>query len=138
MQLSTFRKQDGFVRETIKYFALIVVIMVMVLDTIAVAQVQLTVRDNATVAASDAHDQYVQGSTWPQSQQVAASYVEAKGSRFISASMSGAADRQSTVISVTAERGAHTYVYHYFTKLPWGLGDRVDNLLNPTATGISP
>ena len=35
---------------------------------------------------------------------------------------------------MTAERSADTIVYKYLTHLPW-VGDRVDNLLNPTAVG---
>jgi hypothetical protein len=47
------------------------------------------------------------------------------------------ANKADAVVTVVVERGTDTYVYHYLTKLPWGLGERVDNLLNPTATGTS-
>lgn len=125
------------IRDVIKYFALFVVILVMILDAIAVLQVQLTVRDNASVAADKALAAYIDNASWAASVQVAESYVEEKGSRFVGASQSGASRRPEEVVTVTAERKSKTYVYHYFTKLPWGLGERVDNLLNPTATGDS-
>jgi hypothetical protein len=122
---------------TIKYAAIVVIFMVMVLDAIAVIQAQIAVRDNATVAANDAKDAYVNLQSMRQATNVASSYIEAKGGTFIGAHFSQAANRESTAVTVTAERQAHTYVYHYLEHLPWGLGKRVENLLNPTASGSS-
>lgn len=137
MQLNRFRRQDGFVRETIKYFAIFVVFLVMVLDAIAVIQGQIAVRDNASVAATEAQQAYVGGQTTQQAQDLARTYVIAKGSKFVNATFSDTATREDTVVTVMAERQTHTYLYHYLSHLPWGIGHRVDNLLNPTASGTS-
>jgi hypothetical protein len=134
VDLTRLKRQDGLVREAVKYFALFVVILVMILDAIAVLQVQLSVRDNAKVAAGEALSQYANGASRGQAEDAAQSYVEAKGGRYLSAHWSGGPARDDTVVTVTAERDSSTYLYRYFTYLPWGLGERVDNLLNPTAT----
>ena len=137
MQLNRFRRQDGVVREAIKYFAIVVIFMVVILDAIAVIQAQIAVRNTASGAAGQARTSYVEGEDAAQAKEVASSYVEAKESRFISATLSETANRADVVVTVTAQRTTDTYVFHYLTKLPWGLGERVDDLLNPTATGSS-
>jgi hypothetical protein len=133
VQPSRLRRQDGFVRETIKYFAIFVVFLVMILDAVAVLQVQLSVRDNAKSAAQEAQQQFVSGGSTKQAQMAAKSYLDSKDARYISATVTPGVNGGDPVVTVVAERSAHTYVYHYFEKLPWGLGKRVTNLLNPTA-----
>ena len=137
MQFNRFRRQDGMAREAIKYFAIVVIFMVMILDTVAVIQTQVAVRNTATDAAVQAKAAYSEGQNVAQAKDVASAYVEAKGSRFISATVPATANKDTVVVTVIAERDTHTYVYHYLTKLPWGLGERVDNLLSPTATRTS-
>jgi hypothetical protein len=133
MTLERLKRQDGFVRETVKYFALFVVILIMILDAIAVVQVQMTVRSNASDAAKEAAAKYADGATWAHTHQIAETFVKAKDSRFVDATKSEGSRPEDTVITVIAERSSHTYLYHYFTNLPWGIGERIDNLLNPTA-----
>ena len=137
MRLNRFRRQDGMVREAIKYLAIVVIFMVLVLDTIAVVQTQIVVRNTASDAAEQAKAAYTEGQNAAQAKNVASTYVEAKGSRFISATLPVTANKADAVVTVVVERGTDTYAYHYLTKLPWGLGERVDDLLNPTATGTS-
>jgi hypothetical protein len=128
------RRQDGIARDVVKYLAVFVVILVMILDLVAVVQVQLTVREQATTAAEKGLEAYVDAGTRRSAEEAARDYLVGHDSEYISMTLTPARSRNEASVKVIAERSAKTYVYRYLTHLPY-VGDRVDNLLNPTATG---
>jgi hypothetical protein len=128
------RRQDGAVRDVIKYLALAVVIVVIVLDAVAVVQTQLSIRQKATDAAKAARSEYVETGSEKAATAAARSYLETRDATFIAATIDASGDVDKTVVVVTAEDGAETFVYKYLTRLPWA-GERVENLLEPTVVG---
>jgi Flp pilus assembly protein TadG len=128
------RRQDGVVRDVLKYLVLFVVVLVLILDAVAVIQVQLSVRQQTTDAADSARSVYVETGSTRLAKQAAEDYLGRHDSTYISSTVNTAGTRDQAVVTVTGERSADTIVYKYLTHLPW-LGERVENLLNPTAVG---
>lgn len=128
------RRQDGMIRDVVKYLALFVVVLVLILDAVAVIQAQVSVREQASDAADIARSTYVETGSERAAKTAAESYLLSHDSRFLSATLSTQGGRDNTVASVTAERSADTFVYRYLVRLPL-VGERVDNALNPTAVG---
>jgi hypothetical protein len=128
------RRQDGAVRDVVKYLILFAVVLVIILDGVAVIQVQLSVRQHTSDAADSARSVYVETGSTGKAKEAAKDYLESRDSVFISASVNTAGTRDQAVVTVTGERSADTIVYKYLTHVPW-VGERVENLLNPTAVG---
>jgi hypothetical protein len=128
------KRQDGAVRDAVKYLALTVVIVVIVLDAVAVVQTQLSVRQKATDAAKAARSEYVETGSEKAARAAARSYLESRDAVLIAATFDSSGDRDKAVVAVTAEDSAETLVYKYLTRLPWA-GERVENLLEPTVVG---
>jgi hypothetical protein len=128
------RRQDGAVRDVLKYLVLFVVVLVILLDAVAVVQVQLSVRQQTTDAADAARSVYVETGSTVQAKEAARDHLESRDTTFISATVNTAGTRDQAVVTVTGERSADTIVYKYMTHLPW-VGERVENLLSPTAVG---
>jgi hypothetical protein len=122
------------IRDVVKYLALFVVFLVLILDAVAVIQTQVSVREQASDAADVARSTYVETGSEKAAKTAAESYLLSHDSRFLSATIDTRGGRDSTVASVTAERSAKTFVYKYLVNLPL-VGERVDNALNPTAIG---
>lgn len=128
------KRQDGAARDVIKYLALGIVIVIIVLDGVAVVQTQLSVRQKATEAAESARTEFVQTGSEKTAAAAAKDYLVDHDATFISITMDTEGGRDKTVVAVTAEDSADTFLYRHLTGLPW-VGERVENLLEPTVVG---
>ncbi|MGD0998352.1 MAG: hypothetical protein ABR941_08575 [Thermoleophilia bacterium] len=125
------------IRESIKYALVIVVLGVLVLDGISVVSASLGVRQNASDAANQALTTFIQTNNATMAMQSASAFLKLHGSILLRArsnltlSILGA---DHSTVTITAAKKPHTYVFHYFQSLPWGIGPWFHKLLNPTAT----
>ena len=134
MDLGRLRGEDGFIRDAVKYVGLFVVILVLILDTIAVIQAQTAVRTTADRAAREALTSYVETGNKTAAGEVAKNYVESRDAVYLSATIDSGRSRNDAAATVSAQRKAKTYVFHYFSHMPWGLGEKVENMLAPAVT----
>lgn len=125
------------IRESIKYALVIVVLGVLVLDGISVVSASLGVRQNASDAANQALTTFIQTNNAAMAMRSASTFLKLHGSILLKAksnltlSILGA---DHSTVTITATKKPHTYVFHYFQSLPWGIGPWFHKLLNPTAT----
>jgi hypothetical protein len=138
VRLTRWHRQDGFVRGTILIAVIIVVLAVLVLDTVAVVNASLGVRQNATDAADQALSTYVETENTGLAMASAATFLNLHDSVLIRQSSAFKPSKtggpaQSTV-TITAVRQPHTYVLHYLQSLPMGIGPWIHKTLNPRAT----
>jgi hypothetical protein len=134
MRGSRLREQDGFIRESIYVFLTLLVVSAIVLDAVAAIQVGQTVKGDAHDAAVAAADAFVQTSSNDAARTQAESVLTSRGDTLLGFSVDSRSGH--AVYSVTAQRHAHTYVFHYLAKLP-RIGDWVERTLNPKATRSS-
>lgn len=134
MRGSRLREQDGFIRESIYVFLTLLVVSAIVLDAVAAIQVGQTVKGDARDAAVAAADAFVQTSSNDAAQTQAESVLTSRGDTLLGFSVDSRSGH--AVYSVTAQRHARTYVFHYLAKLP-RIGDWVERTLNPKATRSS-
>ena len=139
MNTSGLGRQDGLIRESIKWFAIVVVLAVLVLDAVSTLQGQLAVHQNATDAANDALTRYIQsGGNSGLSMDSASALLKERGAVYVTGHIvPSASGAERAVAYITAKRSTHTYVFHYLTHAPWGIGNWFDKLLDPTATETS-
>ena len=135
--LSRWQRQDGFVREAVWAAAIIVIVAVIVLDVVSVVNASLAVRQNATDAADQALSTYVQTESTTMAMDSASSFLKFHDATLLKSesrlTWSMAVPNQARV-TITAAKLPHTYVFHYFQSLPWGLGPWFHKLLHPQAT----
>lgn len=134
MHGSRFRQQDGFVRESVTLLLIVVVIAVVVLDAVTLIQTNQTVKGNANDAALAAAETYVQTNDNDSALAAAKSFLADHNDTMLGFSWSNATG--TMVYTVTAQRHAQTYAFHYLAKLPH-MKDWVERLLNPKATRSS-
>ena len=137
MRLSRWHRQDGFVRGSILIAAVIVVVAVLVLDTVAVVNASLGVRQNATDAADQALATYVETENSGMAMASASTFLKLHDSTLVkhdSVLKPTLGGPTQATVTITAVRKPHTYVLHYFQTLPWGIGPWVHKTLNPRAT----
>ena len=128
------RRQDGLVREVIKYGAIIVVVAVVLLDVAAVIEAHYAVPQAATDAANAAVTRYVTTSDANQAQDEAKYTLSLRDMAMTAFRLSQGTGGGGTVAYVSDTKEVHTYLFHYFTGLPWGIGPWFTRILNPKAT----
>ena len=137
MGISRWRRQDGFVRGVVFYAAVLVIVGVLVLDAVSVVHASMGVRQDASDAADQALSTFVQTESPDMAMQSASTFLKTHSSILLKANstlqQSTEGPAQATV-TITAAKTPHTYVFHYFQKLPWGIGPWFHHLLNPRST----
>jgi len=136
MTLARLRRQDGFVREVVWYLALIVIVAVVIFDVVAVTKAHLGVRQNAIDAADEAVSVYIQTGNPGMAQDSATVLLKEHGSVMIPGSFKlvpSAQGRDQATVTVGARRSTPTYVFRYFERIPWGVGDWFHKELNPAS-----
>ncbi len=137
MGISRWRRQDGFLRGVVFYAAVFVIVGVLVLDAVAVVHASMGVRQNASDAADQALSTFVQTESPAMAMQSASTFLKIHSAVLLKAhstlQQSTQGPSQATV-TITATTQPHTYVFHYFEKLPWGIGSWFHRLLNPKST----
>ena len=137
MKIADLHEEGGFVRDLVKYLALLVVVAVLVFDTISLIQVQRTVRVNATDAANEALTTYIDSGNTEMAKDRARTSVEMHGSTFGGAEIVTSGGRtHEGMVKVTASRSADTYVFRYLAEIP-RIGEPLKDALNPTVTETS-
>jgi hypothetical protein len=136
VRLSRWRQQDGFVREAVQIAAVIVILAVLVLDGVAVIQTSLGVRQNATDAANQALTTYVQTENVEMAMQSASTFLKLHDATLLrsESALTKNYDPSQSRVTITAAKTPHTYVFHYFQSLPWGIGTWFHKILHPQAT----
>jgi hypothetical protein len=137
---SRWQRQDGFIRELIRFAAVIVILGVLVLDTFSVINTSLAVRQNATDAAKLALSTYVSTGRPGMALTAASGLLKLHDATLVMArsKLTPATQAQGqTVVTITASKQPHTYVFHYFQKLPWGIGRWFHKILNPISSQTS-
>jgi hypothetical protein len=135
--ISRWRQQDGLLREALIFAAIIVIVGVLALDAISAIHASLGVRQDASDAANQALSTFVQTESPAMAMDSASTFLKLHNSILLKADStlqrSAQSPAQSTV-TITAAKKPHTYVFHYFQRLPWGIGPWFHRLLNPRAT----
>ena len=123
-------------REAVEIAAVIVVLAVLVLDGVAVIQTSLGVRQNATDAANQALTTYVQTENVDMAMQSASTFLKLHDAVLLrsESTLTKNYDPSQSRVRVTAAKTPHTYVFHYFQSLPWGIGHWFHKILHPQAT----
>ena len=123
--------QDGFIRESVKVFVIVMIIFVVLLDAHSVF-------DNRRQAADDAHEAalaaaVVYGETHNDAlaKHEAERALAASGSTFVAFKAEHLED--STYYTVTATRPAHTYLFHYVSSFP-AVGTWAQKVLQPAVS----
>ena len=123
--------QDGFIRESVKVFVIVMIIFVVLLDAHSVF-------DNRRQAADDAHEAalaaaVVYGETHSDAlaKQEAERALSASGSTFVALKAEHLED--STYYTVTATREASTYLFHYVGGFP-AVGTWAEKVLHPAVS----
>ena len=136
MDFAQLKRQDGFVREIVWYLAVVVVICVVVFDGVAVTKAHLGVSQNATDAADEALNTYIQSGNPGMAKDSASTLLKLHGSQMIA----GSFELQRSVdgpdhatVTVGARRATKTYLLRYLEDVPWGVGPWFHRLLNPSA-----
>lgn len=140
MRHSRWQRQDGLIRESIKFAAVIVIVGVLVLDAVSVINASLGVRQNASDAADQALVTFIQTSNPAMAMQSASTFLKIHDSVMLAAKSNLRPSIQGpgqATVTITAAKKPHTYVYHYFQRLGWGIGPWFHKLLNPSATQSS-
>jgi len=109
---------------------------VLALDTVSVASARLGVRQNASDAANQALSTYIQTSNTRMALESASTFLKIHGSYMIARDSEvtpSANGPEHATVMIAAGKAPHTYVYHYFEKLGWGIGPWFHTLLNPTS-----
>ena len=115
----------------------IVIVGVLVLDVVSVINASLGVRQNAADAADQALTTLIQTNNPTMAMQSASTFLKLHGSFLVKAGSNVATSVQGpghATVTITATRKPHTYVFHYFQSLPWGIGPWFHQILNPRST----
>jgi hypothetical protein len=134
---SRWQRQDGLIRESLKFALVIVIVGVLVLDVVSVINASLGVRQNAADAADQALTTLIQTNNPTMAMQSASTFLKLHGSFLVKAGSNVATSVQGpghATVTITATRKPHTYVFHYFQSLPWGIGPWFHQILNPRST----
>jgi len=136
VRLPRWRQQDGFVREAVQIAAVVVILAVLVLDGVSVIQTSLGVRQNATDAANQALTTYVQTESTDMAMQSASTFLKLHDAVLLrsQSALSKNYDPSESRVTITASKTPHTYVFHYFQSLPFGIGGWFHKILHPQAT----
>ena len=137
MGITRWRRQDGFVRGVVFYAAVLVIVGVLVLDAVAVVHASMGVRQDASDAADQALSTFVQTESPAMAMQSASTFLKIHDSILLKANSTlqrSAGGPSAATVTITATKQPHTYVFHYFQKLPLGIGSWFHNLLNPRST----
>jgi len=135
--LSRWQRQDGFVREAIWAAAIIAIVAVIVLDVVSVVNASLAVRQNATDAADQAISTYVQTESTAMAMDSASSFLKFHNAVLLKSEsklVSSMTTPNQARVTITAAKTPHTYVFHYFQSLPFGIGPWFHKVLRPQAT----
>jgi hypothetical protein len=135
--LTGWRREDGLIREPLKYLAIVIIVALLVLDGIAVLTANLGVRQNASDAAQQALTAYIQTNSAPEAMQSAATFLSTHDAKLVVATSSlkpSAQGSSAAVVTITATRKAHTRLFHLLEAAPWGVGSWIRGLLNPSST----
>jgi hypothetical protein len=120
--------QDGFIRESVKVFVIVMIIFVALLDAHAVFDNRRQAGDDAHVAALAAAAVYGKTHSDAMAEREAERALDASDSRLVAFKAEHLED--STYYTVTATRQANTYLFHYVGDFP-AVGPWADKLLHP-------
>jgi uncharacterized membrane protein len=129
--LDRLREQDGFVRESMKVFVIVIIIFVVMLDANAIFGTRREAGDDAHQAALAAAAVYGETHNDTQAKQEAERALDARGAQLVDFKAEHLAD--NTYYTVTATRPATTYLFHYFTSFPL-VGPWAEKLSHPDVT----
>ena len=136
MDFGHLGRQDGFVREIVWYLAVLVIICVIVFDGVAVTKAHLGVRQNATDAADEALNTYIQSGNPGMAKDSASALLKVHGSQMVANSFKlrrSVEGPDHATVTVGARRATKTYLLRYLEGVPWGVGPWFHRLLNPSA-----
>ncbi len=126
--LARLAQQDGFIRESVKVFVVVMIIFIVLLDGHALF-------DNRRQAANDAHEAalaaaavYSKTQSDALAEREAERALSASDSRLVAFKIEHLED--NTYYTVTANHAASTYLFHYLGDFPW-LGPWADKLQHP-------
>jgi hypothetical protein len=134
VDLARWRREDGFVREIVLYLAVVVVIAVVVFDSVSVMKAYLGVRQNASDAADEALNTYVQTGNTIMAENSASAWLKLHDAALVSGSFKLSPSfygPDKATVTVGAKRDPHTYLFHYLQSVPWGIGDWFERMINP-------
>jgi hypothetical protein len=137
VSLPRWRRQDGFLRGVVIFAAIVVIVGVLGLDAVAVVHASLGVRQDASDAANQALATFVQTESRDMAMNSASTFLKLHNSVLLKADSTLQPSIQSpaqSTVTITATKTPHTYVFHYFVGLPWGIGPWFHRMLNPQAT----
>jgi hypothetical protein len=120
--------QDGFIRESVKVFVIVMIIFVVLLDAHAVFDNRRQTTDDAHEAALAAAAVYGETHNDALAKQEAVRALAASGSTFVAFKAEHL--ESDTYYTVTATRPAHTYLFHYAGGFP-AVGTWAQKLLQP-------
>jgi len=126
-------RQEGLIREALYIFLGIAIVMAVLLDGVAIFTVQQDARDDATDAASEARQEYVETGSVDQARAAAARHVEANDAEMLGFTAARPAGDSAIQFTVTVQHHAETYVFKYLKYVP-GLDTWVEDMQNPTIT----
>ena len=136
MRFARLREEDGLIRSSFKFIAIIVVVFVVALDAFSLFAAKQTLHGNVNDAALKAENEYVASNqNKAQSEAAARAILTENGARMLKNgfSINGHVGEDLT-FSVTGTRHADTYIAHYMTGFPL-IGDSITKWLDPVATG---
>ena len=136
MQLARLRRQDGFIRGLVIWGAIIFVVAVVVLDLVTTIESHYGVKQAATDAASAALSDYALSSNTFEAQQRAKAELQDRG-MYMTYFRITPNTADGTVVTISDTKEVNTYVFHYLTGMPWGVGTWLQAQLNPKATETS-
>lgn len=126
--------QDGFIRESVKVFVVVMIIFIALLDAHAVFDNRRQAGDDAHEAALAAAAVYAETHNDALAKQEAERALSASGSTFVA--FKGEHLEDSTFYTVTASRPAHTYLFHYVASFP-AVGTWAQKLLQPAVSSTN-
>jgi hypothetical protein len=123
--------QDGFIRESVKVFVVVMIIFVVLLDAHAVFDNRRQAADDAHAAALAAAAVYAETRSDALAKQEAERALDASSSTFVAFKAEHLED--STFYTVTATREASTYLFHYVGSFP-AVGTWAQKVLHPAVS----
>ncbi len=121
-------EQDGFIRESVKVFVVVMIIFIVLLDAHAIFDNRRQTVDDAHTAAMAAALVYSQSSSDALARAQAERVLSARDAQLVGFSAQHL--EGNAYYTVTAVHPAKTYLFHYLGGVP-GLGNWVEKLSQP-------
>jgi uncharacterized membrane protein len=127
-------EQDGFIRESVKVFVVVMIIFVILLDGHALFDNRREAGDDAHVAAMAAALVYSTTQNDALAKQQAERVLDERDAQLVA--FAGQHVEGDTYYTVTATRAANTYLFHYLASVP-GVGSWAEKLSHPDVSSYN-